>query len=603
MTRKYESVSIEEAIAEIIGRRYLLPAIQRKFVWDMGQICVLFDSIMRGYSINTFMMWEITDPDIKNDHKFYDFLPKFIRKYGEDNNHTTTSGADHDFKAIIDGQQRLNSFYIGLHGTYEEKRHRAKWGASYNPGSFLKRKLYLDLNKSLKPEDNDGQMEYNFRFLTEEECQDLTSSATESDKPHWFCLHKVLEFPKVAGTSTALYQVIKPYLEKAGLSENRFAEATLSQLYDVIRSKDIIHYCNEESQELDHVLDIFLRTNSGGTKLEHSDLLISVTIANWVGDFRGELEALTKQIRESKGLGFTIDRDWILKASLMLTDADVKLKVQNFKTKQVKAIEKEWKGIKACILATFRLICQLGINSESLASKNAVIPICYYLYKKKGLYHSINKPHKNHEQREKIGQWFYMTLLKKVFSGHSYSLLIGIRKVLKDNISKKVFPLKNIVEKYKKHEKDLRIDDEYIDELLSIDHGDNRCRPLLHLLFSEIDPSKELHIDHLHPSSAFTPKKLEKHDFLSADPELMNFYKEHWNSIPNLHLLEGSWNLSKKDKTLAEWIKADGVYLDAQKLLVDDGDLEFKNFKQFYEKRRANLKIKLEGLIFKSDRI
>ena len=593
MAHKYESVSIEQAILAIKKRGYLLPAIQRKFVWDMGQICVLFDSIMRGYSINTFMMWEITDPDIKNDHKFYDFLPKFIRKYGEDNNHTTTSGADHDFKAIIDGQQRLNSFYIGLHGTYEEKRHRAKWGTSYNPGSFLKRKLYLDLNKSLKPEDNDGQMEYNFRFLTEEECQDLTSSATESDKPHWFCLHKVLEFPKVAGTSTALYQVIKPYLEKAGLSENRFAEATLSQLYEVIRSREIIHYFNEESQEIDHVLDIFLRTNSGGTKLERSDLLISITIANWEGDFRGELDALTKQIREGEGLGFHIGRDWILKTCLMLTDADVRLKVQNFKTKQVKKIENEWESIKDCIIVTFRLIRQLGINSESLTSKNAVIPICYYLYKKDSLYHSINKTNQHSKQREKIGQWLYMTLLKKVFSGRTESRLISIRKDLQENISDEFFPLKN-----------LHIDDEYIDALLATPHGEGTCRVLLHLLFTEINLTTETwHIDHLHPSSAFTPKKLEKHDFLSADPELMNFYKEHWNLIPNLHLLDEAQNLSKRAKPLAEWIKNPSVTLSAQKLLVDEGDLEFKNFKQFYEKRRANLKKRLEGLIFKSDRI
>ena len=64
MAGAYEkALTITEAIDAINGRDYLLPAIQRKFVWSSQQICVLFDSIMRGYPINSFMMWEITSGD------------------------------------------------------------------------------------------------------------------------------------------------------------------------------------------------------------------------------------------------------------------------------------------------------------------------------------------------------------------------------------------------------------------------------------------------------------------------------------------------------------------------------------------------------------
>ena len=498
------------------------------------------------------------------------------------------------------GQQRLNAFYIGLHGTYEYKKPYKKWGAEYKPEKFLKTKLYLDLNNHLDPEDNDAQMKYNFRFLTEKECQDLISSSAESEKPHWFCLHEVLG-EKVDGDG-AVHEVVKSYLQKAGLPEKKVAEETLSLLYKVIRSQELIHYSKETCQEIDPILSAFIRTNSSGTKLEFSDLLTSIAVEHWVGDFRTELAGLTKDIRE-EGVGFEVNRNWILKASLMLTDAEVEFKVQNFKKEQVEKIQKEWADVRECIKATFRFLHELGIHQEALTSKYAILPICYYLYKKEGLYHSINEPNKHSKERKKIGRWLCMTLLRRVFSRRPDPTLKSIREVLKANIENALFPLENIIERYKNTTKYLHFEEDHVEELLDIRHGDNRCRPLLHLLFPEIDPSKEWHVDHLHPQSAFTPKKLEKHDFLSADPELMNFYKEHWNSIPNLHLLEGSWNLSKKDKTLAEWIKADGVYLDAQKLLVDDGDLEFKNFKQFYEKRRANLKKRLEGLIFKSDRI
>ncbi len=50
-------ITIKEAIDKIVARKYLIPAIQRKFVWSGEQIEVLFDSIMRGYPINTFMFF------------------------------------------------------------------------------------------------------------------------------------------------------------------------------------------------------------------------------------------------------------------------------------------------------------------------------------------------------------------------------------------------------------------------------------------------------------------------------------------------------------------------------------------------------------------
>ena len=68
MPGKYENpITIKEAIDAINQRDFLLPAIQRKFVWSSHQICVLFDSIMRGYPINSFMVWEVKDGPIKND--------------------------------------------------------------------------------------------------------------------------------------------------------------------------------------------------------------------------------------------------------------------------------------------------------------------------------------------------------------------------------------------------------------------------------------------------------------------------------------------------------------------------------------------------------
>lgn len=60
-----------------------------------------------------------------------------------------------------------------------------------------------------------------------------------------------------------------------------FANDTLSKLYAMIHVNPIISYYLEQSKELDKVLNIFIRVNSGGTTLSYSDLLLSFATAQW----------------------------------------------------------------------------------------------------------------------------------------------------------------------------------------------------------------------------------------------------------------------------------------------------------------------------------
>ena len=603
MAGEYEkAITINEAIAGINNRDYLLPAIQRKFVWSSHQICVLFDSIMRGYPINTFMFWEIKDPEIKKGYKFYEFLKSYCQRYNEENPHINTTATFKNFNAIIDGQQRLTSLYIGLCSTYAYKQPRVWWPSTRDDGVLPPRKLYLDLKQPTKTEDNDALMYYNFRFLTKSQYDSAMADPMAIN--HWFCMHDVLNLPERESQDDVLLDVVLPELERRNLKENEFARKTLLKLYNSIRKQKIIHYFKETSQEIDHVLDVFIRTNSGGTKLDFADLLMSIAVAHWEGDFRQELDDLTKQIHQNVGMGFYIERDWILKTCLMLMDADVRFKVQNFKSEQVQMIQQQWQQIKECIKATFLLIRRFGINPQSLTSKNAVIPICYYLYKSTSngqpFYRVINNPTKADSQRAKISQWFYMVLLKGVFGGQADAILTSMREVLKSHMSASDFPLEAVIERYKATNKDLRFDDEYIESMLNIQYGEGRCRALLHLLFPEMDPSRVYHIDHLHPKSEFDRRKLKKHDFLSTNSELLSFYQNtaHWNSIANLHLLNDSQNVSKGARNLGEWFEDPSVHLTRSDLLADDVSLEFKDFRDFYQTRRSNLKKRLISRVF-----
>lgn len=605
MAGEYEkAITIKDAIDAINQRDYLLPAIQRKFVWSSHQICVLFDSIMRGYPINTFMMWEIKDDGIKNDYKFYEFLKSYCQRFSEENPHVATNASYKDFRAVIDGQQRLTSLYIGLCGTYAYKKPRVWWPSTRDDKVLPPRKLYLDLKAPLESEDDESLMYYNFRFLTDRQYKD--SLAAETPAHHWLCMHEILRYPHHESSDDVLLEVVMPELERRGLSTNTFARKTLLKVYDVIRSQRIIHYFNENSQQIDHVLDVFIRTNSGGTKLDFSDLLMSIAVAHWDGDFRKELDDLTQHIHQNTEMGFYIERDWLLKTCLMLTEADVRFKVRNFKGEQVARIQQEWPEIKECITETFRLVRRFGITPQSLTSRNAVIPICYYLYKKcssgEPLFRKINNLAKCHEQRAVISQWFYMALLKGVFGGQADSILSSMRDVLVKHLTDDTFPLPAIIERYKATNKDLRFDEETLDKLLETQHGEGRCRALLHLLFPEMNVSEVFHIDHLHPRASFDKKLLNKASFLQDDEQLMAFYRNpvHWNAIPNLHLLNHSQNLAKKDRPLKEWLSDQNVHLTPSDLLIENVDLEFTSFKAFYLARREALKQRLISRVYMS---
>ena len=84
---------------------------------------------------------------------FYQFLTEYRQFFKEDNPDIDTKGYK-DFLAVIDGQQRLTSLYIGLKGSYAYKLPRKWW---YNNEENLPtRHLYLNLSQAL-PDENERQ--------------------------------------------------------------------------------------------------------------------------------------------------------------------------------------------------------------------------------------------------------------------------------------------------------------------------------------------------------------------------------------------------------------------------------------------------------------
>ena len=114
-------------IIDDINYTYLLPAIQREFVWDKNQMLDLFDSIVRQYPIGSFLFWRVSG-DYAEDRIKYKFTGNYIgepiypdeldevsyhnMRYLDEYNNTPNK-----LNLVLDGQQRLSTLFIGLKGT------------------------------------------------------------------------------------------------------------------------------------------------------------------------------------------------------------------------------------------------------------------------------------------------------------------------------------------------------------------------------------------------------------------------------------------------------------------------------------------------------
>src|SRR5437588_3223759 len=111
-----------DTIANVVNRlnlRYFLPAIQREFVWSPDQIIQLFDSLMRGYPISTFLFWDLK-PENRDRWDVYRFIENFHAN-DTHNEFASTAGVQL-LTLVLDGQQRLTSLLIGLKGSYTIKK-------------------------------------------------------------------------------------------------------------------------------------------------------------------------------------------------------------------------------------------------------------------------------------------------------------------------------------------------------------------------------------------------------------------------------------------------------------------------------------------------
>lgn len=596
-----EPITIKEAIKKIDEGKLLLPAIQRKFIWSHEQIEMLFDSIMQGYPINSMMFWKVSDEKVKKNYKFYKFLENYRQRYGENNDEYTVNEDNHltsipDFEAVIDGQQRLSSLYIGLKGTYAYKSPNKRW--QDNPKCLPKRRLYINLEKECDQK-YDTQKKYEFKFLTEAEEPSEPIVKGESTKNSWFRVGRILDFKSKKDVETCIKEEYASYYD--------YARKTLLKLYYVIHRCRSLNYYLEDRQDLDTVLEIFIRTNSGGTKLSFSDLLMSIATANWKEhDARKEIENLIQEVSEislpnATAPQFRIDKDFVLKTCLFLFGNNIRFKLKNFTMDNVKYFDDNWTQIKDSIVTAFKLFASLGFTDTIFRAKYAAIPIIYYIYKHKFDIGLDDPNYKDSKNKKMIRRWLLLTFVKKIFSGSMESVLRHMRNALGGPLRTKAhgvpeapFPYKEMIEAFQGQEHNYSFDDAFIEGLINAEKGSDKATYVLRLLYSDVDfNGEEIHEDHLHPKSLFwetnidaLPKGVRK---FAKDPK-------NWNSVANLQLLPGSLNTSKNDMPLKKWVQKDpgGHKIE---FLDERISLDIKDFKKFITNRKKNIRKKIKEII------
>jgi len=417
--------------------------------------------------------------------------------------------------------------------------------------------------------------------------KDHTDSFIDENGIFWFRLKDIVDL-------TTLPLVIA-YINSKGLGNNTFAQETLAKLFQKIHNEKLINVYVHEDDDPDKILEIFLRTNSGGTPLSFSDLLMSISSANWKTiDARKALAELVDEVNTLGNPSFRISRDFILKTGLVLFSNDIRFKLKNFNLSMVNTIENNWVKMRKCIISAFQLFTELGFNDTNFRAKNAAIPIIFYIYTH-NLEDEITKTTYSLEEKRTIGKWLTLTFLRGIFGGQPDQVLTKIKNIFNDGNGGNSFPYSEIITAFSSDPtKNYSFDDGFVGNLVYSKYGTPECDYVLYLLYPD-KVTNSIHRDHMHPKSFFENQELVN-TINSASAKEYAKEKKHWNTVLNLQLLDSTQNTHKLAKSLDAWASEQSI--SCNQLLVDEGiDLSVEHFHEFIESRRNRITSLLRAII------
>lgn len=533
---------------------FWLPNIQRPFVWTEEQICRLFDSILREYPISTLLIWKTKSP-IRLRKFIDDYKPEYAQQLSlfyrpEDTRKKCV---------VLDGQQRLQSLFIGLCGSYEG------------------RELHIDiLSGDLAAPDD---VKYKFSFIP-----------SASAQFPWVKF-KDLVFSEKSSLALAQHMIRIAGRELSEGEQSKVAEH-VSIIFKAFRDDDGIGYQELDSTENaelygeEDVVEIFIRANSGGTRLGKSDLLFALLATSW--DDAGEnLEQLLGDLNRH---GFKFTRDFILKTCLTLLGQGARYEVEKFRKLGVREeIETRWNQISEAISDVLDFVREKTFIrcDQAIPSYLALIPLIYARY---------HYPASWKEARD-IDDFLLRSLLTGAFSGTPDQLIDDCVNYIK---STQRFDRDGLFGVIQGGGRNLKVSE---DRFWKMGYGSDTVHLLFSLWYRGFDYvpvfSNNLpQVDHVFPQALL--KKIKAENPKTGRKDLVKYREPARNQLANCMLLKAEENGpgGKWDSPPEEWFKGKSPEYLTRHLIPPDPRLwKLEAFEEFLEVRKRLIREKFADLL------
>ena len=302
-----------------------------------------------------------------------------------------------------------------------------------------------------------------------------------------------------------------------------------------------------------HVLDIFVRVNSGGTKLTAGDLMFAAMKEGWE-DVETRIEQTLDLLNGGR---LSIDSDLVLKALSLAHGEGAEITTGKFEGQRgadlLKKMEESWDRSEQAFheLRDF-MVHGLRLQSNRVVrSYNALIPLFVYLF----LHPKPSEP-----SRVRMAAYFHKAQLFGWFGSQTDSTLNVLTGIVQKETGAD-FPLASI-EQYFQERRLARV------ELTETNLWDARLRPLfLNIVYSQafgespFDVSfkgNEPHVDHIYPQYMLRSK--------------LGCGSREINDIGNLRFVGATDNIRKRAELPASYfarLKVSGIPVERHLLVKD----------------------------------
>jgi len=569
----YKSDPLLSLLKSIKGGSLLLPHIQRKFVWSEDKMALLLDSLLNDYPIQTLLFWK-TNEGIR------------VRKFQEDVDYDAQMKDLYDEQKssegiekvlVLDGQQRLQALYAIFFGSITSVRKRKS----------VFKNAYLDL--AADPNSGVDRVE----FFSDEEIAKRNVAEAEVGfvrKSFWY---RLKDLPPVAAQkpSALSSDLLKKRASDVPQGSEDVIRSNFDSLHNVLHNAEIFYY-NQLDQSLNAaynlttVLDIFIRVNSGATKLPPYDLFFAKLKGN-DDEIEAKIEDCLAALNKS-GMGF--ENDTALKCILVSEGKGSQIKDELFDSGLLASINLNWPHHKAAFdqLSDF-IKNRLRIYGEKALPGYVVFtPIYNYLFLRNKF--GLSLP----DEREcrKLTAFYYSSIFFGWFALHTDTHVTAVGALISsggssgqdaivaksaDQFKSDGFPLSDIrayfaglkassAKRVEFVESDLDAEGKLklaiLDCLYSQTAG--------HSAFSNVSDKNQPHVDHIYPQSPLIKqlfgvvrKKQENGKYAPVPQEIM----DEVNDIGNMHLLGADPNIRKNDELPADYFG--GLYDAAHSLEAD----------------------------------